>query len=112
MSMFTEAQLEEAIVEMLHEKGYERTLGENLSNREITDVLIKDTIRSYLLKKYANESITSEEIQKYNDSKNRFLYYAWGIWVTAYARRNLWTGILAVGKDYIYSDTDSIMSWL
>ena len=49
-----------------------------------------------------------EEIQKYNDSKNRFLYYAWGIWVTAYARRNLWTGILAVGKDYIYSDTDSI----
>lgn len=49
-----------------------------------------------------------EEIQKYNDSKNRFLYYAWGIWVTAYARRNLWTGIIAVGNDYIYSDTDSI----
>ena len=50
----------------------------------------------------------NKEIDKYNGSKNRFLYYAWGIWVTAYARRNLWTGILAVGEDYVYSDTDSI----
>lgn len=49
-----------------------------------------------------------EEIDKYNKSKSRFLYYAWGLWVTAYARRNLWTGILAVGDDYIYSDTDSL----
>ena len=50
----------------------------------------------------------TDEILKYNDSKNRFLYYAWGIWVTAYARRNLWTGIIATGDDYIYSDTDSL----
>lgn len=49
-----------------------------------------------------------EEIEDYNESKNRFLYYAWGIWVTAYARRNLWTGIIAVGNDYVYSDTDSL----
>lgn len=49
-----------------------------------------------------------EKIAEYNDSKNRFLYYAWGIWVTAYARRNLWSGIISMGNDYIYSDTDSI----
>lgn len=48
------------------------------------------------------------EITEYNDSKNRFLYYAWGVWITAYSRRNLWTGIIAIGDDYIYSDTDSL----
>ncbi len=58
------------------------------------------------------EKPTKEEIEKqietYNNSTNRFLYYPWGVWVTAYARLNLWSGILNVGEDYVYSDTDSI----
>lgn len=49
-----------------------------------------------------------EQIEKYNTSKTRFLYYTWGVWITAYSRRNLWTGIVAMGDDYVYSDTDSI----
>ena len=49
-----------------------------------------------------------EQIDDYNKSFNRFLYYPWGIWVTAYARRNLWYGIISMGDDYVYADTDSI----
>ncbi len=50
----------------------------------------------------------SDEIRKYNADKNRFLFFPWGVWVTAYCRRNLYTAILLVGTDYCYSDTDSV----
>lgn len=50
----------------------------------------------------------SEKLEGYNKSRSRSLYYPWGVWVTAYARRNLWSAILNIKDDYIYADTDSV----
>lgn len=50
----------------------------------------------------------SEALKKYNNGYNRFHTYLWGVWVTAYARRNLLSIVKKVGADYVYSDTDSV----
>lgn len=50
-----------------------------------------------------------EKIDKENESMNRFLYYPWGVWITAYARYDLFRAINKLGSDYIYCDTDAIV---
>ncbi|KAA1157573.1 type I restriction endonuclease subunit R [Pseudoalteromonas fuliginea] len=58
---FTEAKLEQAVVELLGEQGYPHLLGGEL-NRNNSDVLIKDDLRAFLTKRYAKNNITTGEV--------------------------------------------------
>ncbi|WP_350587290.1 HsdR family type I site-specific deoxyribonuclease [Pseudoalteromonas sp. 3-MNA-CIBAN-0064] len=58
---FTEAKLEQAVVELLGEQGYPHLLGGEL-NRNHSDVLIKDDLRAFLTKRYAKNNITTGEV--------------------------------------------------
>ena len=53
------------------------------------------------------ESEPVNAINEYNKNKNRFTFYPWGVFVSAYSRRNLMLAILNNGNDHVYSDTDS-----
>lgn len=97
-------------------KGVKGKEAEYLSSKGILNSLfgmcVTDICRDEVI--YKNEEWGKEtpDIEKalttYNKSAKRFLYYPWGVWVTAYARHNLWTGIFEFKDDYIYSDTDSL----
>lgn len=73
----------------------------------VTDIC-RDDITYFENEWGKNTPEIEEAISKNNKTVRRFLYYPWGVWVTAYARANLFTGIYEFKDDYVYSDTDSI----
>lgn len=89
-------------VEYLHSKG----MLNSCYGMAVTDIVKDESV-------YNNEWSTEkvdikESIEAYNNNRNRFLFYPWGVFVTAYARRNLFSAILECNNDYIYADTDSV----
>lgn len=58
---------------------------------------------------YYNEPYNLEELlTKFYKSRNSFLSYQHGVWITANARRRLRYMLDQVGEDVVYCDTDSI----
>lgn len=57
---------------------------------------------------HVDKTESREELLKKAYSK-AYSSYAWGVWVTAWARYRLWEGIQIVGHDrFVYCDTDSV----
>ena len=97
-------------------KGVDGKEVEYLHSKELLNSLYGMCVTSIVHDKYnfdgkewtSEVGSLEEELKNYNTDKNRFLFYQWGVWCTAYARNNLYTGIKECKDDYIYSDTDSI----
>lgn len=82
---------------------------ENLNS--VYGSIVTDIVRPEI--EYSDEWTETEpdlvkSIEKYNRDRKRYLFYPWGIFVTAYNRRTLFEAIKAIGPDYVYSDTDSV----
>ena len=60
---FTEAELEQAIIELFTAQGYTYVHGENI-HRQYEDILLLDDLRSFLTARYAAENLSDVEIQK------------------------------------------------
>lgn len=97
-------------------KGVEGKEIEYLNSKEMVNscygMTVTDIVRPEIVYDNGWQGVNApnidEAIAKYNVNQGRFLFYPWGVWVTAYARRNLFTGIMEFKDDYIYSDTDSL----
>lgn len=70
----------------------------------IKEILMYDNDKGYLPSSQPN---VMSELDKYNSNKKRFLFWAWGVWITSYARYNLLRVVADCGDDHVYSDTDS-----
>jgi len=59
---FTEAQLEQAFIDLLGKEGYPHVLGNEIT-RNPDEVLIVEDLRDFLSKQYASNNITNSEIE-------------------------------------------------
>ena len=97
-------------------KGVEGKENEYLVSKGLLNsvygMMVTDIVRDQIVYtdgEWSTEAADAQhDLDKYNKSRRRFLYYPWGVWCTAYARRNLFYGIFEFAGDYIYADTDSI----
>lgn len=79
-------------------------IGMSVTNM-IRDEVLYDNETDWDEKELTNEQI----IAKLNEEKKKaFLSFAYGVWVTAYARSNLLKNVIKLDEKVVYCDTDSM----
>ncbi len=62
MSYFNESQLEQSIIALLQEQGYDFLKGEEIE-RDLDEVVLRDDLSTYLHNRYKNDGITDQEVE-------------------------------------------------
>ena len=74
----------------------------------VFDVTQDEIEFDYETEKYNPKPKSFDDFEKYIKNKNTYLWYSIGVWVTAYARKQLLDLVYCMNTDALYSDTDSI----
>lgn len=78
--------------------------GMSVTNMIRDNVVYKDDVEDWFEEELSNDEIIDKlQIEK----KKSFLSFAWGVWVTAYARDNLLRRVIELDDYVVYCDTDS-----
>ena len=62
MPYFNESQLEQSIITLLQEQGYDYVKGEDIP-RDLDEVVLRDDLAQYLRNRYRNDGITDTEVE-------------------------------------------------
>ena len=62
MFLFNESLLEQSVISLLEEQGYEYVKGEEIV-RDLDEVVLRDDLAAYLLNRYKNDGITDQEVE-------------------------------------------------
>lgn len=108
MYTFDRGYLPTQLVESILELYEKKTMYKDVAGKEIEYMMAKGMVNSTYGMCVTDIKKQCDSIEDYNNSFNRFLYYPWGIWITAVSRRALFTGIKECGEDVVYCDTDCV----
>ena len=108
MYTFDTGYLPTSLIDSILTMYEEKTLYKGVEGKEFEYMHAKSNLNSVYGMCVTDIMKQCDSLEDYNSSFTRFLYYPWGVWITAVSRRALFTGINECGSDFVYCDTDSI----
>lgn len=123
MRVYQKGYLPEPIVKSVLKFFFDKTTLDGVVGRERDYMIAKNMLNAcygMMVQKIAKPALEYsgeftkgaidyvKQVVEYNEKRERFLYYPWGVWVTAQARYRLYDAIYNIGDDWRYCDTDSV----